>query len=76
MRYEARRRRISLSAALYLAAEEWLAKTGSSIDDGEEQRRLQEAASSCFGVLASGNPRRSEGVRQAVRQRLRRQQGV
>ncbi len=75
LEHEARRRRISLSAALDLAAEEWLAKTGSNPDDSQEQARLQEAASRCFGALARGNPSRSENAREAVRQRLRRQHG-
>jgi hypothetical protein len=74
MEQEARRRRISLSAALDLAAEEWLAKTGPAEDVREEQIRLQNAASACFGVLANGNVRRSENERQAVRQRLQRRQ--
>jgi len=69
---EAHRRKISVSAALDLAARDWLNKGGAEIDGGEEQLRLQKAASKCFGALASGNPHRSENARQAVRQRLRR----
>jgi hypothetical protein len=69
---EARRRKTSLSAVLDLAAQEWLTKSGAENDGDAEQRRLQQAASECFGSFASGDARRSEGVRQAVRQRLRR----
>jgi hypothetical protein len=68
---EARRRRISLSAALDLAAREWL-KTSGVGDDDEQQRRLHQAASKCLGVVAGGDARRSEDARQAVRKRLRR----
>ena len=72
---EARRRKISISAVLDLAARDWLNKGGAEIDGDEAQLRLQKAASKCFGVLASGNPHRSENARQAVRQRLRRHYG-
>ena len=72
---EARRRRMSLSAVLDLAAQEWLIKSSAGNNDDEEQRRLQQAASKCFGVLASGDAGRSESVRQAVRERLRRRYG-
>jgi hypothetical protein len=72
---EARRRKISVSAALDLAARDWLERGGAEVDGDEEQARLQKAASKCFGVLASGNADRSENVRQAVRQRLRRRNG-
>jgi hypothetical protein len=68
---EARRRKISLSAVLDQAAQEWLMKSGAGNDD-DEQKRLQQAASECFGVLASGDTRRSETVSQAVRRRLQR----
>jgi hypothetical protein len=72
---EARRRKISLSAVLDLAAQEWLLKKGTEEDDDEKQVRLSKAASECFGIFASGNARRSESVKRAVRQRLRRQYG-
>ncbi len=72
---EARRRKMSISAVLDLAAQEWLIKTGAGDDDDEKQRRLSEAASKCFGILASGDARRSESVGQAVQQRLRRHYG-
>jgi hypothetical protein len=72
---EARRRKISLSAVLDLATQEWLLKKGAEEDDDEKQVRLSKAASECFGIFASGNARRSESVKRAVRQRLRRQYG-
>jgi hypothetical protein len=69
---EARRRKVSLSAILGMAAQEWLARGGSEEPDDARQRRLQQAASDCFGALASGDSRRSETAGAAVRQRLRR----
>ena len=72
---EARRRKISLSAVLDMAAQQWLMKSGSEDDENKRQRRLQKAASECFGVFASGDSRRSETAREAVRQRLRRRYG-
>ena len=68
----ARQRKTSLSAVLDLAAQEWLTKSGAANEGDAEQRRLQQAAAECFGAFASGEARRSESVRQAVRQRLRR----
>jgi hypothetical protein len=72
---EARRRNISLSAALDLAAREWLLKTSIASEDDEGQYRLKKAASRWFGTLASGDAQRSEKVSQTVRQRLRRGNG-
>ncbi len=69
---EARRRKISVSAALDTAAREWLQKSAAADDGSEEQRRLQKAASKWLGTLASGNNRRSETASQTVRDRLRR----
>lgn len=74
LEHEARRRKVSLSAALDEAAREWLAK-GSSEDEETEQKRLHAAAARCIGSLDGGNPRRSENVRQAVREILRRKYG-
>ena len=71
----ARRRNISLSKVLDLAAREWLMKSDSDNQDGERQRKIQEAASECFGVFASGNARRSETAGKAVRQRVLRRHG-
>ena len=72
---EARRRRISVAAVLDLAARHWLNNGGAEIGGDEEQARLQKAAAKCFGALASGDAHRSENVRQAVRERLRRHYG-
>ena len=68
---EARRRKLSLSAVLDLAAREWLSKSGSG-DDDVEQRRLHAAASQAIGAFAGGDPRRSENARTILRERLRR----
>jgi hypothetical protein len=72
---EARRRKTSISAILDLAAQEWLMKSSGGANDDKEQRRLQRAASKCFGVLASGDARRSESVSRMVREHLRRRYG-
>jgi hypothetical protein len=72
---EARRRKISMSAALDLAAREWLQKSGLTSEGDEEQRRLQKAASKWLGTLASGNARRSQTASQSVRDRLRQRYG-
>jgi len=72
---EARRRKISLSAALDLAAREWLLKTSMANEDDEGQYRLKKAASRWLGALTSGDAQRSEKVSQTVRQRLRRGNG-
>ncbi len=72
---EARRRKISMAAALDLAAREWLDKTGIASDGEEEQLRLQSSASRFLGALASANPRRAESASQTLRQRLRRRHG-
>lgn len=69
---EARRRKLSLSAVLDLAAREWLQNSDAGNEGEEQQRRLHQAASRCLGGFAGGDPRRSENVRRAVRQRLRR----
>jgi len=69
---EARRRKISVSAALDLAAREWLQRTSLANEDDEGQYRLKKAASRWLGTLASGDAQRSEKVSQTVRQRLRR----
>jgi len=66
---EARRRKVSLSAVLDLAARELLERTG-EIAPGEEQLRLHRAAAECFGAFGGGDPDRSTRVRQSVRARL------
>ena len=71
---EARRRKISLAAALDLAAQEWL-KTSVDTEGDEEQRRLHEASAKSMGVISGDGTRRSENVRQIVREHLRRRYG-
>jgi hypothetical protein len=72
---EARRRNMSVSAVLDLAAREWLKKGGADTDADQEQTRLQEVARKCFGAFEGGNIDRSENARGEVRQRLRRRYG-
>ena len=72
---EARRRKISMSAALDAAAREWLQKSAAANEGDGEQRRLQKAASKWLGALASGNAQRSETASQDLRDRLRRHYG-
>ena len=72
---EARRRKISMAAALDAAAREWLQKSAAANEGDGEQRRLQKAASKWLGALASGNAQRSETASQDVRDRLRRHYG-
>jgi hypothetical protein len=71
LEHEAQRRKTSLSAVLDLAAREWLKKVSAGSEGAQEQRRLQRAAQNCFGAFASGAARRSENVRQNLRERLR-----
>ena len=70
----ARRRNLSMAAALEAAAREWLQKNAGDGED-EEQRRLHGAASRWLGGLAGGNARRSETTSQTARDRLRRRYG-
>ena len=72
---EAHRRKMSVSALLDLAARDLLDKAGAETEGDAAQSRLQKAASKCFGSFASGDARRSENARHAVRERLRRQYG-
>ena len=72
---EARRRKITMSAALDLAAREWLNKTGAGNDGEKEQLRLKKAASRFLGALAGGDPHRAENASRTVRERLRRKYG-
>ena len=67
----ARSRNMSMSAVLDLAAREWLDNSGTDSGSAEEQLRLHKAAFKCLGAFAGADTRRSEDVRQSVRQRLR-----
>ena len=68
---EARRRKVSLSGLLDLAAREWLKNNGWENEGEDQQRRLHQAASKCLGAFAGGDAGRSENVRRTVRRRLR-----
>jgi len=72
---EARRRKISLSAALDLAAQEWLKQNGKRDDDAAEQKRIHEAALKAVGVIQGGDPRRAENAREIVRRIIRERHG-
>ena len=72
---EARRRRISMSAALEFAAREWLGQSGSQNEDEEEQRRMHKAASKWVGAFSGDDPHRAENAARIVRQRLRQRYG-
>ena len=72
---EARRRNMSVSAILDLAAREWLDKSAANGESEEEQQRLRRAALKYVGAFSGGNPTRAENASQAVRQRLRQRHG-
>jgi len=72
---EARRRKISLSAILEMAAQEWLKKAGADGEDEREQKRIHEAASKAIGAITGGDPRSAENVHEIVRQRIRQRHG-
>lgn len=69
---EARLRKVPVSAVLETAVRDWLKKGETDLSEEDAQRRLHTAAATCFGVVASGNPRRSETARTALRERLKR----
>jgi len=72
----ARLRRASLSTVLEQAARAWLAQNSTEVaEDEETQRKLHAAAERYIGCLAGDNPRRSEMVREIVREKLRRKYG-
>ena len=70
---EARRRHLSLAAALDEAARDWLGK--SSAGDEQAQTRLRNAASRWIGAISGGDPSRAENARRLVRDRLRKRHG-
>jgi len=72
---EARLRKVPVSSVLENAVRDWLKKGDRDVPEDEAQRRLHAAAANCFGVLASGNSRRAETARDALRKRLRRRHG-
>jgi predicted transcriptional regulator len=68
---EARLRKVPVSAVLETAVRDWLKKGDPDASEDEAQERLHTAAANCFGVLTSGNARRSETARETLRTRLR-----
>jgi predicted transcriptional regulator len=69
---EARLRKVPVSAVLETAVRDWLKKGETDLSEEDAQCRLHAAAANCFGVVASGNSRRSETARAALRERLKR----
>jgi hypothetical protein len=69
---EARLRKVPVSAVLETAVRDWLKKGDTDLSEDDAQCRLHSAAATCFGVVASGNPRRAETARAALRERLKR----
>ncbi len=69
---EARLRKVTVSAVLETAVRDWLKKGDADASDDAAQSRLHSAAANCFGVFASGDRRRAETARDALRKRLRR----
>ncbi len=67
---ESRLRQVPVSSVLEAAVRDWLGKGDADASEDEAQRRLHAAAANCFGVLASGNPRRAETARDNLRKRL------
>jgi hypothetical protein len=72
---EARLRKVPVSTILDAAVRAFLKKSGGCGTEEEAQRRLHAAAARCLGVLASGNPRRAETARYAIRERLGQRHG-
>ncbi len=66
----ARRERRTVAALLSHVVDDWLRRTRSGTDDGE-QARLHAAAARCFGTIRGDNPGRSQEVRRLVRERLK-----
>jgi hypothetical protein len=73
---EARNRKVPVASLLDLAVRDWLKKSGEDVAGDETQRKLHAAVEECIGVLAGGNPRRSEKARETVRARLKRRRRV
>jgi hypothetical protein len=73
---EARRRNLSLAQLLEQVTRDWLDdRQNRNQDDTAEQARLQAAARQWIGGISGDNPRRSEMVRDLVRERLARKHG-
>lgn len=68
---EARLRKLPVATVLEIAVREWLKNGDADVSEDEAQRRLHSVAANCFGVFASGDPRRAETARDTLRNRLR-----
>lgn len=73
--HQARLRQVSVSTVLETAVREWLVKVESETAHDDRQRQLRESADKCIGVLAGGDPNRSENARALIRQKLRSRRG-
>ncbi len=58
------------TAALDLAAREWLEKNRTADEEDARQARLHEVASKYIGLLAGGDEQRSENARNMVQRRI------
>jgi hypothetical protein len=68
----ARRQGKSISQVLEQLVGRWLEKSGAGPRDEAEQRRLHQAAARWLGKVRGEDPRRSERVRENIRERLKR----
>jgi hypothetical protein len=67
----AREERTSVGALLDRIARQWLRdRAGGTSESEAGQRRIRASAERFVGSLAGGNPRRAEGTRREVRERL------
>jgi hypothetical protein len=74
--HEAQKRGMSASRLLERALDDFLTRSRSPADDdGEEQRRLREAAAKHFGTIDSGRSDLAENASAIVRERLRKRYG-
>jgi predicted transcriptional regulator len=71
----ARRRNLSVAQALEQATQDWVSKNSEPLEDEEEQRWLHQGVMKFAGTLESGDPNRSTGVSERVRQKLRKRYG-
>jgi len=71
---EARREKTTVAALLDRITKEWMESRRGQTDDAE-QGRLHARVEKTIGTISGHNPKRSEGVRQSVRRRLKRRDG-
>ena len=64
---EARKSSRSMGALLHEIVHKWLADGHSDANFVAQQKRLQAALDKCIGIAPSGNPKRSQQVRETVR---------